>query len=446
MAFENLADKLQQTFKKLRGKGKISEADLKGAMREVKLALLEADVNFKVVKDFINSVSEKALGANVLESLTPAQQVIKIVNEELTNLMGEKCEKITFSSKSPTVIMMVGLQGAGKTTTSAKIGGLLKKQHKRPLLVACDVYRPAAKKQLQVVGSQMEVPVFSIDDVSDAVYIAENAIEHAKRNGNDVVIIDTAGRLHLNEELMDELLNIKDKVNPTEILLVLDAMTGQDAVNVASAFDEKLSLTGVVLTKMDGDTRGGAALSVRAVTGKPIKLIGQGEKLTDMDWFYPDRMASRILGMGDMLTLIDKAQAAFDEKQALELEQKIRKQQFTLDDYLTQMQQMKNMGPLQDILKMIPGMNSAALSSVNIDERKLDRIAAMITSMTPAERQDPSILNSSRKKRIADGSGNKIQDLNMFLKQFEQMKKMMKQFSNPKKMKRLPGGFGNLFR
>ena len=446
MAFENLADKLQQTFKKLRGKGKISEADLKGTMREVKLALLEADVNFKVVKDFINSVSEKALGANVLESLTPAQQVIKIVNEELTSLMGEKCEKITFSSKSPTVIMMVGLQGAGKTTTSAKIGGLLKKQHKRPLLVACDVYRPAARKQLQVVGSQMEVPVFSIDDVNDAVYIADKAIEHAKRNGNDVVIIDTAGRLHLNEELMDELLNIKDKVEPTEILLVLDAMTGQDAVNVASAFDEKLSLTGVVLTKMDGDTRGGAALSVRAVTGKPIKLIGQGEKLTDMDWFYPDRMASRILGMGDMLTLIDKAQAAFDEKQALELEQKIRKQQFTLDDYLAQMQQMKNMGPLGDILKMIPGMNSAALSSVNIDERKLDRIAAMITSMTPSERQDPSILNSSRKKRIADGSGNKVQDLNMFLKQFEQMKKMMKQFSNPKKMKRFSGGFGNLFR
>ena len=447
MAFENLADKLQQTFKKLRGKGKISEQDLKGAMREVKLALLEADVNFRVVKDFISSVSEKALGANVLESLTPAQQVIKIVNEELTSLMGEKSEKISFSSKSPTVIMMVGLQGAGKTTTSAKIGGLLKKQHKRPLLVACDVYRPAARKQLQVVGSQMEVPVFSIDDSNDPVYIAQSAINHAQKNGNDVVIIDTAGRLHLNEELMDELLNIKEKVNPTEILLVLDAMTGQDAVNVASSFDEKLDFTGVVLTKLDGDTRGGAALSVRAVTGKPIKLIGQGEKLTDMDWFYPDRMASRILGMGDMLTLIDKAQAAFDEKQALELEQKIRKQQFTLDDYLAQMQQMKNMGPLQDILKMIPGMNQAALSSVNIDERKLGRIEAMITSMTPKERQDPSILNSSRKKRIADGSGNKVQDLNMFLKQFEQMKKMMKQFSNPKKMKRsFGGGFGNLFR
>ena len=444
MAFENLADKLQQTFKKLRGKGKISEADLKGAMREVKLALLEADVNFKVVKDFINSVSEKALGANVLESLTPAQQVIKIVNEELTALMGEKSEKITYSSKNPTVIMMVGLQGAGKTTTSGKIGGLLKKQHKRPLLVACDVYRPAARKQLQVVGSQMDVPVFSIDDSNDPVYIASQAIDHANRNGNDVVIIDTAGRLHLNEELMDELLNIKQKVNPTEILLVLDAMTGQDAVNVASAFDEKLDFTGVVLTKLDGDTRGGAALSVRAVTGKPIKLIGQGEKLTDMDWFYPDRMASRILGMGDMLTLIDKAQQAFDEKQAMELEQKIRKQQFNLDDYLAQMQQMKNMGPIQDLLKMLPGVNAAALDSVNIDERKLGRIEAMITSMTPGERQNPDIINSSRKKRIADGSGVKVQDLNMFLKQFEQMKKMMKQFSNPKKMKRSFGGFGNL--
>lgn len=446
MAFENLADKLQQTFKKLRGKGKISEADLKAAMREVKLALLEADVNFKVVKDFINSVSQKALGSNVLESLTPAQQVIKIVNEELTALMGEKSEKIKFASKPPTIIMMVGLQGAGKTTTSAKIGGLLKKQGKRPLLVACDVYRPAARKQLAVVGSQMEVPVFSIDDINDAVYIASEAVKHAERNGNDVVIIDTAGRLHLNEELMDELLNIKEKINPSEILLVLDAMTGQDAVNVAESFDEKLDFTGVVLTKLDGDTRGGAALSVRAVTGKPIKLIGQGEKLTDMDWFYPDRMASRILGMGDVLTLIDKAQQAFDEKQAMELEQKIRKQQFTLDDYLAQMQQMKNMGSLQDILKMIPGVNSSALSSANIDEKKLGRIEAMITSMTPKERQDPSILNSSRKKRVADGSGVRVQELNMFLKQFEQMKKMMKQFSNPKKMKRHMGGFGNLFR
>ncbi len=446
MAFENLADKLQQTFKKLRGKGKISEADLKAAMREVKLALLEADVNFMVVKDFIKTVSEKALGANVLESLTPGQQVIKIVNEELTALMGEKAEKIQFSSKSPTVIMMVGLQGAGKTTTCAKIGGLLKKQNKRPLLVACDVYRPAAKKQLQVVGSQLDVPVFSIDESNDAVDIAKKSIDHARRNGNDVVIVDTAGRLHLNEELMDELENIKSEVGPTEILLVLDAMTGQDAVNVAEAFNEKLDITGVVLTKLDGDTRGGAALSVRAVTGKPIKLIGQGEKLTDMDWFYPDRMASRILGMGDVLTLIDKAQQAFDEKQAQDLEKKIRQQQFDLNDYLDQMHQMKKMGPLQDLLKMVPGVNAAALDNVNIDERKLLRIEAMITSMTPAERSDPSILNSSRKKRVADGCGVKVQDVNMFLKQFEQMRKMMKQFSNPKKMKRAFGGFGNLFK
>ena len=446
MAFENLADKLQQTFKKLRGKGKINEADLKAAMREVKLALLEADVNFKVVKDFINSVSEKALGENVLESLTPGQQVIKIVNEELTALMGQEANKIRFSSKSPTVIMMVGLQGAGKTTTSGKIGGLLKKQGKRPILVACDVYRPAARKQLQVVGSSLDVPVFSIDESNDPVHIAKESIAHAQKHGNDIVIIDTAGRLHLNEELMDELLNIKEAVNPTEILLVLDSMTGQDAVNVATSFDEKLDFTGMVLTKLDGDTRGGAALSVRAVTGKPIKLVGQGEKLTDMDWFYPDRMASRILGMGDVLTLIDKAQQAFDEKQALELEQKILKQQFTLDDYLAQMQQMKKMGPLQDLLKMVPGVNASALQNANIDERKLGRIEAMITSMTKKERTNPSILNSSRKKRIADGSGNKIQDLNMFLKQFEQMQKMMKQFSNPKKMKRLTGGFGNLFR
>ena len=442
MAFENLSDKLSQTFKKLRGRGKINEADLKAAMREVKLALLEADVNFKVVKNFISSVSEKAIGTGVLESLTPAQQVIKIVNEELTALMGSECKKITFSSKSPTVVMMVGLQGAGKTTTSGKIGGLLKKQGKRPLLVACDVYRPAAKKQLQVVGDALGIPVFSIEESNDAVAIAEASIEHAKRHGNDIVIIDTAGRLHLNEELMDELMHIKEKVLPTEILLVLDAMTGQDAVNVATSFDEKLDITGVVLTKLDGDTRGGAALSVRAVTGKPIKLIGQGEKLTDMDWFYPDRMASRILGMGDVLTLIDKAQQAFDEKEAAELEQKILKQQFSLDDYLSQMQQMKKMGPLQDILKMLPGVDTKALSAANIDEKKLGRIEAMITSMTKKERVNPSIINSSRKKRIADGSGTRVQDVNMFLKQFEQMQKMMKQFSNPKKMKR----FGNLFK
>ena len=445
MAFENLSEKLQSAFKKLRGKGKISEADLKVAMREVKLALLEADVNFKVVKDFIKSVSDKAIGANVLDSLTPAQQVIKIVNEELTELMGKECVKVNFGSRSPAVIMMVGLQGAGKTTTSAKIGGILKKQGKRPILVACDVYRPAARKQLKVVGEQLELPVFSIDESNDAVHIAKEAVNHAKHHGNDVVIIDTAGRLHLNEELMDELLNIKTAVEPSEILLTIDAMTGQDAVNVAEAFNEKLDITGVVLTKMDGDTRGGAALSVRAVTGKPIKLIGQGEKLTDLDWFYPDRMASRILGMGDVLTLIDKAQQAFDEKQAIELEKKIREQTFTLDDYLEQMKQMRKMGSFTDLIGMIPGVNKKALEGASFDEKKIDRIEAIITSMTKKERNNPSIINSSRKKRIASGSGTQVHDVNQFLKSFEQMQKLMKQFSNPKKMKRAMGGFGKFF-
>lgn len=445
MAFENLSEKLQSAFKKLRGKGKISEADLKVAMREVKLALLEADVNFKVVKDFIKSVSDKAIGANVLDSLTPAQQVIKIVNEELTELMGKECVKVNFGSRSPAVIMMVGLQGAGKTTTSAKIGGILKKQGKRPILVACDVYRPAARKQLKVVGEQLELPVFSIDESNDAVHIAKEAVSHAKHHGNDVVIIDTAGRLHLNEELMDELLNIKTAVEPSEILLTIDAMTGQDAVNVAEAFNEKLDITGVVLTKMDGDTRGGAALSVRAVTGKPIKLIGQGEKLTDLDWFYPDRMASRILGMGDVLTLIDKAQQAFDEKQAIELEKKIREQTFTLDDYLEQMKQMRKMGSFTDLIGMIPGVNKKALEGASFDEKKIDRIEAIITSMTKKERNNPSIINSSRKKRIASGSGTQVHDVNQFLKSFEQMQKLMKQFSNPKKMKRAMGGFGKFF-
>jgi len=446
LAFENLSDKLQSAFKKLRGKGRISEADLKAAMREVKLALLEADVNFKVVKDFISSVSEKALGSNVLESLTPGQQVIKIVNEELTELMGREVSKINFGSKNPAVIMMVGLQGAGKTTTSAKIGGILKKQGKRPILAACDVYRPAARKQLKVVGQQLEVPVFSMDECNDAVKIAVEAVNHAKQYANDVVIIDTAGRLHLNEELMDELLNIKNAVGPSEILLTIDAMTGQDAVNVAEAFNEKLDVTGVVLTKLDGDTRGGAALSVRAVTGKPIKLVGQGEKLTDLDWFYPDRMASRILGMGDVLTLIDKAQQAFDEKQAIELERKIRQQTFTLDDYLVQMRQMKKMGSLTDLLGMIPGVNKKALSGANFDEKKLGRIEAIITSMTQKERNDPSVINSSRKVRIAKGSGTQVSDVNQFLKSFEQMQKLMKQFSNPKKMKRAMGGLGNFLR
>lgn len=445
MAFESISDKLQDVFKKLRGKGKINEADLKAAMREVKLALLEADVNFKVVKDFIASVSEKAMGEAVLESLTPGQQVIKIVNEELTSLMGSEVSKIKYSSKPPTVIMMVGLQGAGKTTTCAKIAGVLKKDSKRPLLAACDVYRPAARQQLKVVGAQADVPVFSIDDCSDPVEIAEKAVSHARLNGNDVVIIDTAGRLHIDDELMEELENIKANVDPAEILLVIDAMTGQDAVNVASSFDERLSITGTVLTKMDGDTRGGAALSVKAVTGKPIKFAGMGEKLSDLDYFYPDRMASRILGMGDVLTLIDKAQQAFDEKKAEELEKKIRSQTFTLDDYLEQFRQMKNMGSFTDILSMLPGINQKALSGANIDEKKFYQIEAIITSMTKKERANPDIINSSRKKRIADGSGVKVQDVNLLLKQFEQIRKIMKQLSNPKAMKRQMRSFGKFF-
>lgn len=445
MAFESLADRLGSVFKKLRGKGKISESDLKEAMKEVKRALLEADVNFKVVKDFINSVSEKALGQNVLESLTPGQQVIKIVNDELCALMGKETAKLDFSHKI-TVIMMVGLQGAGKTTSSAKIGGFLKKQGKRPILVAADVYRPAAKKQLKVVGSQLELPVFSIDESTDAVFIAQKAVEHAAQNANDVVIIDTAGRLHIDDELMEELQKIKEAVNPSEILLTVDAMTGQDAVNVAQSFNEKLEITGVVLTKLDGDTRGGAALSVKAVTGKPIKFAGMGEKLTDLDLFHPDRMASRILGMGDVLTLIDKAQQAFDEKQAADLEKKIREQTFDLNDYLNQLGQIKKMGSMQDILAMMPGVNTKALAGAQIDEKKMGHIEAIIQSMTPKERQKPEIINSSRKQRIANGSGTTVQEINFLLKQFSQMQKLMKQFSNPKKLKRGFGGFGPMFR
>lgn len=445
MAFESLADRLGSVFKKLRGKGKISEADLKEAMKEVKRALLEADVNFKVVKDFINGVSEKALGQNVLESLTPGQQVIKIVNDELCALMGKETAKLDFSRKI-TIIMMVGLQGAGKTTSSAKIGGFLKKQGKRPILVAADVYRPAAKKQLKVVGEQLGVPVFSIDESTDAVFIAKKALEHASQNANDVVIIDTAGRLHIDEELMEELKNIKSAVEPSEILLTVDAMTGQDAVNVAQSFNKQLDITGVVLTKLDGDTRGGAALSVKAVTGKPIKFAGMGEKLTDLEPFHPDRMASRILGMGDVLTLIDKAQQAFDEKQAAELEKKIREQSFDLNDYLNQLGQIKKMGSMQDILSMMPGVNSKALSSAQIDEKKMGHIEAIIQAMTPAERQKPEIINSSRKQRIANGSGTTVQEVNLLLKQFVQMQKLMKQFSNPKKLKRGFGGFGPMFR
>jgi len=430
-------ERLQDTFRKMKNHGKVTELDVKNAMREIRLALLEADVNYKVVKDFIAKTSERAVGAEILTSLTPAQHIIKIVKEELVALLGTEEAKINFSSKPPTVIMMVGLQGAGKTTTSAKLGLLLKKQKsKRPLLVACDVYRPAAIKQLQVVGTQLDIPVFSIEGEMNPVKIAEKAIENAQRNGNDLVIIDTAGRLHINEELMQELEDIKKVANPSEILLVVDSMTGQDAVNVAESFNEQLDITGVVLTKLDGDTRGGAAISVRAVTGKPVKFAGMGEKLSDLEVFYPERMASRILGMGDVLTLIDKAQEAFDEQQAKELEQKLMKNKFDLEDFLTQLRQMKNIGPLSQIVGMIPGVDAKALSGANIDDNQLARTEAIILSMTPKERQNPSIINASRKQRIANGCGMRVQDVNALLKQFEAMQKMIKQFTGNKQMKR----------
>ncbi len=445
MAFESLSDKLQNTFKKLKGKGKVGEKDLKDAMREVKLALLEADVNFKVVKDFVKKVSERASGAEVMESLTPAQQVIKIVNEELINLMGENEAKLEISSKPPTVIMMAGLQGAGKTTTAAKLGGLLKKQGKRPLLCACDVYRPAAVKQLQIVGGKLELPVYAEEGCTDAVKIAKDGLSHAIRNANDILIIDTAGRLHIDEELMNELKQISSEVNPNEILLVVDAMTGQDAVNVAEAFNTELEISGVVLTKLDGDTRGGAALSVRAVTNKPIKYCGMGEKLTDLEVFHPDRMASRILGMGDMLSLIEKAEQALDMKKAEELERKLRTQRFTFSDFLDQMAQMKNMGSMQEILGMLPGVDTKALKNVDIDEKRLSHIEAIITSMTPRERELTDKLTPSRKERIAKGSGTSMTEVNALIKQFEQMQKMMKQLSGgmfAKKGKRRFNPFG----
>lgn len=444
MAFESLADKLQNTFKKLRGKGKVSEKDLKEAMREVKLALLEADVNFRVVKDFVKQVSERASGAEVMESLTPAQQVIKIVNEELVALMGGKEHKLTIASKPPTVIMMAGLQGAGKTTTAAKLGGLLKKQGKRPLLCACDVYRPAAVKQLQVVGGQLELPVYAVEGSKDAVGIAKAAYDHAVKSGNDILIIDTAGRLHIDEELMQELKNICVEVHPDEILLVVDAMTGQDAVNVADAFNKELEIGGVVLTKLDGDTRGGAALSVRAVTQKPIKFCGMGEKLTDLEVFHPDRMASRILGMGDMLSLIEKAEQALDMKKAEELERKLRSQRFTFTDFLDQMDQMKNMGSMSQVLSMLPGVNAGALKNVDIDEKRVARIEAIIKAMTPRERDLVDKLTPSRKERIAKGSGVGMAEVNALIKQFEQMQKMMKQLTGGmgKKAKRMGGLFG----
>ncbi len=440
MVFESLAEKLQGAFSQLRGKGKLSEKDVKDAMREVKLALLEADVNFKVVKDFINTLTERAIGESVLQSLTPGQQVVKIVNEELTNLMGKTQSKLEFSSKPPTIIMMAGLQGAGKTTTCGKLGSLLKKNGKRPLLVACDIYRPAAIKQLEVVGEKVGVPVFTLGDQISPVEIAKKAVEHAIKFNNDVVILDTAGRLHIDERLMQELIEIKEAVVPKEILLVLDSMTGQDAVNVAEHFNSQLEINGVILTKLDGDTRGGAALSVRAVTGKPIKFACIGEKLTDIEEFYPDRMASRILGMGDVLSLIEKAQENFDEEKAKKLESKIKNQSFDLEDFLDQLEQLQNMGPIGDLLGMMPGMNKKALQGVEVNDKDLARTKAIIQSMTSKERQDPDIINGSRKKRIAKGSGVHVSEVNRLLKQFEQSKKMMKQFGQMDKKMKKGGG------
>jgi len=439
MVFEGLSEKLQSVIKKIKGAGRVTDKDVKEMMREVKMALLEADVNFKVVKDFIANVSERAVGQDVLESLTPGQQVVKIVHEELIKLMGGTVEKLTFSSSPPTVYMLVGLQGAGKTTAAGKLANHLRKQGKKPLMAACDVYRPAAVKQLQVLGKQLDIPVFEMGTGTNPVEIAKKAIAHAKSMQLDVVIIDTAGRLHIDEALMHELMNIKENVKPQEILLVVDAMTGQDAVNVASSFNEQLGIDGIILTKLDGDTRGGAALSTKAVTGKPVKFAGIGEKLSDLEPFYPDRMASRILGMGDVLSLIEKAQTAFDEKKAMELEKKLRTQQFTLDDFLDQLQQLKKMGPMNQFLGMIPGMNQKALKDVQIDEKQMVYVEAIIQSMTKQERLNPSVINASRRQRIAKGSGTSIQQVNQLLKQFESIKKMMKMFSNPRAMKGMKG-------
>lgn len=439
--FQSLSEKLANAFKKFRSKGKLTASDVKEGMREIKLALLEADVNFKVVRDFIKTVSERAVGAEVLESLLPAQQVVKIVNEELINLMGKTQAKLEINPKPPTVIMMVGLQGAGKTTHSGKLAGLYKKQGKSPLLVACDVYRPAAIKQLQVVGEKLDIPVYAEEKSKNPVSIAKNALDYAKKHGNDMVFVDTAGRLHIDETLMKELQDIKKAVCPTEILLVVDAMLGQDAVNVAETFNEMLDITGVVLTKLDGDTRGGAALSVRYVTGKPIKFVGTGEKLDTIEPFYPDRMASRILGMGDVLSLIEKAEQNFDMKKAAEMEKKMKENSFTLTDYLEQLAQLKKMGSLESVLAMVPGMSANMGKDTKIDETMLVHTEAIILSMTPKEREKPELLNSSRKKRIAKGSGTTVEEINKLLKQFEQMKKMMKQLSTGK-FKGF-GGFGN---
>lgn len=444
MIFEGLSDKLQNAFGKLRSKGKLTEADVKTAMREVKMALLEADVNFKVVKDFVKVVQERCVGEEVLKSLTPGQMVVKIVNEELTALMGDVQSKLTYSSQPPTVIMMVGLQGAGKTTTSGKLGGYLKKDGKSPLLVACDIYRPAAIKQLQVVGEKLDLPVFTMGDQVSPVEIAKKALEHAKSHSNDVVIIDTAGRLHVDEVLMQELKDIKTQVNPQEILLVVDSMTGQDAVNVSESFNEILGIDGVVLTKLDGDTRGGAALSIRAVTQKPIKFIGMGEKLDNLEPFYPDRMASRILGMGDVLSLIEKAESALDMEKAKELGQKLKKNEMDFEDFLMQLEQVQNLGPLDKLLELVPGMGNIKGQIGDLDSKgkEINRTKAIIQSMTLEERRNPQILNASRKKRIARGSGTSVQDVNRLIKQFNEMKKMMKMFQSSGMMGKMKkGGF-----
>ena len=447
MAFEGLSEKLNATFKRLRGKGRLTEADVRAGMREVRLALLEADVSYKVVKDFVSRVTERCVGSDVLDSLTPAQQIIKIVNEEMTALMGGTNARLTMANKGPTVVMLVGLQGAGKTTNGAKLAGLMRRQYgKRPLLVACDVYRPAAITQLQVVGKQLDIPVFEMGQ-GNPVHIAEEALRYARDHGHDMVFLDTAGRLHIDEALMDELKNIKSAVRPNEILLVVDAMTGQDAVNAASAFDGALGIDGVMLTKLDGDARGGAALSIRATTGKPVKFVGTGEKLDMIELFHPERMASRILGMGDMLTLIEKAEQQYDEQQAKKLEEKLRKNKLTLTDYLEQLEQLgqvKNMGDLSQMASMIPGVNAKALEGAQMDDKAIAHIEAIITSMTPYERENPNILNASRKKRIAAGCGLQVVDVNRLLKQYEAMQQMMKMVSGKgmKKMRKKMGGMG----
>lgn len=437
--FENLSEKIQGALSKLTKKGKLTEADIDVAMREVRLALLEADVNYRVARDFIKKVKERALGQDVMESLTPGQMVVKIVNEELTHMMGEGEAKLAIDGPRPNVILLCGLQGAGKTTHAGKLAKLLKDKNRKPLLVACDVYRPAAIEQLKVVGGSIDVPVFSMGTEVSPVEIAKRGVEEAKRTHQDLVIVDTAGRLHLDESLMEELREIRNQVSPDEILLVLDAMTGQDAVNVAQTFDEQMDITGIVLTKLDGDARGGAALSIREVTGKPIIFIGVGEKIEDLQTFHPDRMASRILGMGDVMSLIEKAQSSFDLKKAQELEEKIRRESFDFNDFLSQLDQIRNMGPLEDLLAMMPGMNKKALAGLSFDEKEIARVEAMIRSMTDEERRKPEIINASRKERIANGSGTSVPELNKLLKQFKDMRKMMKQIGSMGKKGRKKG-------